>query len=91
LTGPPWALAFWLVLAVNATQAAGVFVIPTAVFRATLDLYGPVGLMLSLVTDGGALGLTAVLLGRLARWVRRGGPKSSRTAPTKARERGRVP
>ncbi|SEF36774.1 hypothetical protein SAMN05421837_111195 [Amycolatopsis pretoriensis] len=62
LTGRAW--VFWLVLAVNATQAAGVFAIPPSVWRATLDLYGWVGLLPSVVTDGGALVLTLVLISR---------------------------
>ncbi|MFI5584171.1 hypothetical protein ACIA5G_03995 [Amycolatopsis sp. NPDC051758] len=66
LTGRAW--VFWVVLAVNATQAAGVFVIPPAVFRASVELSGWAGLLPSLVTDGGALVLTVVLLGRLVRW-----------------------
>jgi hypothetical protein len=65
LTGRVW--VFWLVLAVNATQAAGVFVIPPPVWRATVDLYGWVGLLPSVVTDGGALVLTVVLVSRRCR------------------------
>lgn len=65
-TGRAW--VFWVVLAVNVTQAAGVFVIPPEVFRASLDLYGPLGLAPSVVTDGGALLLSLVLLGFLARY-----------------------
>ncbi|WP_372670370.1 hypothetical protein [Amycolatopsis kentuckyensis] len=62
LTGRAW--VYWLVLVVNATQAAGVFAIPPSVWRATFDLYGWVGLLPSVVTDGGALVLTVVLISR---------------------------
>ncbi len=75
LTGRRW--VFWPVLAVNATQAAGVFAIPPSVWRATVDLYGWPGLLPSLVTDGGALVLTFVLL-----WWRFS--PSSRTPPPRA-------
>ncbi|MFE0021376.1 hypothetical protein [Amycolatopsis sp. NPDC059021] len=60
----PRARIFWLVLIVNITQAAGVIAIPPAVFRASLELYGPVGLLPSLLTDGGALVLSLVLIFR---------------------------
>ncbi len=66
LRGSAW--VFWVVLVVNATQAAGPFgLIPREMFRAAADTYGLVGLLPSLVTDGGALLLTLVLLGF---WVR---------------------
>ncbi|MCR6484177.1 hypothetical protein M8542_15250 [Amycolatopsis sp. OK19-0408] len=68
LSGRAWVV--WLVLAVNATQAAGVFAIPPAVWRATVDLHGWVGLLPSVVTDGGALVLTVVLVSRLCRTYR---------------------
>ena len=63
LRGKAW--TFWVVLAVNVTQAAGVVVIPSAVFDASASLYGPAGLLPSLVTDGGAALLSLVLLGTL--------------------------
>jgi hypothetical protein len=75
LTGRRW--VFWLVLAVNATQAAGVFAIPPPVWQATVDLYGLPGLLPSVVTDGGALLLTLALL-----WWRFS--PSARTPPPRA-------
>ncbi|MEU1898041.1 hypothetical protein ABZ512_06655 [Nocardiopsis dassonvillei] len=73
LWGRTW--VFWLVVAVNAGQAAGVVMIPPEVFRTSVDLYGPVGLLPTAVTDGGALLLLAVLLVSFAvhrtPWARR--------------------
>ncbi|GAA4536922.1 hypothetical protein [Amycolatopsis samaneae] len=72
----PRARIFWVTLVVNVTQAAGVFAIPPAVFGASLELYGPAGLLPSLLTDGGALVLSIVLL---VRWV--SGRKATRSVP----------
>ena len=69
LRGRAW--VFWTVLAVNATQAAGPFgMIPREMFEAAADAYGPAGLLPSLVTDGGALLLTLVLVGSLVKYRR---------------------
>ncbi|MFI5734341.1 hypothetical protein ACIA49_29770 [Kribbella sp. NPDC051587] len=56
---------FWLVLAVNVTQAVGVRAVPPEMFEASIDRFGPVGALPSLVTDGGAALLSLVLLGFL--------------------------
>ncbi|MEC3895403.1 hypothetical protein ACFV4I_10800 [Nocardiopsis alba] len=73
LWGRPW--VYWWALAINAGQAAGVVMIPPEVFRASADLYGPAGLLPTLITDGGALVLLVVLLGFLlayrTTWARR--------------------
>ncbi|TDD09443.1 hypothetical protein E1292_09865 [Nonomuraea deserti] len=62
-----WAWVFWVVLAVNLGQAAGPFgMIPPEVYRASLDLYGPAGILPTAVTDGGAAILVIVLLISLA-------------------------
>lgn len=61
---------FWVVLTVNATQAAGVVMVPPEVFEASIDQFGPVGILPSVVTDGGALALTLLLLGFLIRFRR---------------------
>ncbi|WP_158883209.1 hypothetical protein [Amycolatopsis anabasis] len=70
-----WAWVFWVVLAVNLGQALGVVMIPFEVFRASVDSYGPAGVLPSVITDGGALLLALVLLGFLVRfrtpWARR--------------------
>ncbi|MFE3176967.1 hypothetical protein ACFXPA_25910 [Amycolatopsis sp. NPDC059090] len=63
LRGRTW--TFWVVVAVNVTQAAGVFAIPPAVFDASVTLYGPAGILPSVITDGGAALLALVLLGSL--------------------------
>ncbi|WP_067962689.1 hypothetical protein [Nocardiopsis trehalosi] len=57
---------FWTAVAVNAAQAVGVAAVPAEVFRASLDLYGPAGVLPTLVTDGGALVLVLLLLGAFA-------------------------
>jgi hypothetical protein len=64
-----WRWLYWLVLAVNVGQAAGVVLapfgvgpIPAEVFAATVDVHGVVGLLPSLVTDGGAALLVVALV-----------------------------
>ncbi|MET0235201.1 MAG: hypothetical protein ABW224_11225 [Kibdelosporangium sp.] len=72
LRGWPW--LFWVVLAVNAGQAAGVVLVPWVMFEAVVAEYGWAGVLPSVVTDGGALVLVLVMLGRVsARARRRGG------------------
>ncbi|MEO3891119.1 hypothetical protein [Nonomuraea sp. B5E05] len=62
-----WTWVFWVVLAVNLGQAAGPFgMIPPEVYQASLDLYGPAGILPTAVTDGGAAILVIVLLISLA-------------------------
>lgn len=58
---------FWVVLAVNVTQAAGVWMVPPEMFEAVVDEYGWVGAVPSAVTDGGAALLAIVLLYFLVR------------------------
>lgn len=64
------ALAYALVLAVNVTQAAGVVagLVPPVVLQASIDLYGPAGVLPTLVTDGGAAVLVLVLLAFAVRY-----------------------
>lgn len=61
LTDRTW--TFWVAVAVNVTQAAGVLAIPAAVFDASVSLYGPAGILPSVITDGGAALLALALLG----------------------------
>jgi hypothetical protein len=75
LSGRRW--LFWVVLGVNAGQAAGVALapfgagpIPPEVFEATVDVHGWVGLLPTVVVDGGAAVLVVVLLVFRRRWVR---------------------
>jgi hypothetical protein len=65
-----WMWVFWLVLAVNVTQAAGVVagLVPPVVLQASIDLHGPAGVLPTLVTDGGAAVLVLVLLAFAARY-----------------------
>lgn len=76
LTGRAW--VYWLVLVVNATQAAGVVagLVPPVVLRASVDLHGAAGVLPTLVTDGGAAVLVLVLLAFAVRyrgpWARGG-------------------
>ncbi|MFJ8915388.1 hypothetical protein [Amycolatopsis sp. NPDC102389] len=53
---------FWPVLAVNAGQAFGVFVVPFEVHRAALAEHGWPGVLPSVVTDGGAVILSIALI-----------------------------
>ncbi|MET9626787.1 hypothetical protein ABZX92_04920 [Lentzea sp. NPDC006480] len=62
LKGKPRTWLFWVVIAVNATQAAGVRMVPPEMWTAVLDEFGLVGTLPSLVTDGGALVLTLILV-----------------------------
>lgn len=59
---------FWVVLGVNLTQAAGVFMVPGEMFAAAVDRFGWVGVLPSAVTDSGALLLSVVLLATLIRY-----------------------
>lgn len=62
LRGRPSRWLFWVVLAVNATQAAGVRLVPPEVFVAASERFGVLGVLPSLVTDIGALVLVVVLV-----------------------------
>lgn len=63
---PAW--LFWLVLAVNLTQGLGFVMIPAEMRSVAADRYGTIGLLPSLVTDGGAAVLAVVLLIALVRY-----------------------
>ncbi|GAA1956381.1 hypothetical protein GCM10009754_27880 [Amycolatopsis minnesotensis] len=65
-----WSWLFWAALAVNLGQAAGVVagMVPPTVLRASIDLHGPAGVLPSLVTDGGAVLLSLILLGFLLKY-----------------------
>ncbi|MFE9577546.1 hypothetical protein ACFYO1_14240 [Nocardia sp. NPDC006044] len=60
----PW--LFWLVLAVNATQAAGLKAVPPEMFTAARAEFGWPGLLPSLVTDAGGALLALTLLAAFA-------------------------
>jgi len=70
---PAW--LFWVVLAVSATQAMGWFLIPSEMWSAVDDRYGTIGLLPSVVTDGGAVLLSIALIVSLVvfrgPWARR--------------------
>ncbi|QHV83580.1 hypothetical protein C3K23_00105 (plasmid) [Streptomyces sp. 604F] len=53
---------WWLVLAVNATQALGFAVIPGEMWAAASGRYGVAGVLPGAITDGGAVILTLVML-----------------------------
>ncbi|WP_410665694.1 hypothetical protein [Amycolatopsis sp. lyj-84] len=57
-----WRWLFWPVLAVNVGQALGVYVVPFEVHRAAIDEHGWPGVLPSLVTDGGAVILSILLI-----------------------------
>ncbi|MEV6237990.1 hypothetical protein [Lentzea sp. NPDC051838] len=61
LKGKPRAWLFWVVIAVNATQAAGIKMVPPEMWTAVKEEFGVVGMLPSLITDGGALVLTLTL------------------------------
>ncbi|MEV0676488.1 hypothetical protein AB0I60_08180 [Actinosynnema sp. NPDC050436] len=62
LRGRPDRWLFWVVLITNATQAAGVVMVPPAMSVAARERFGVVGALPSLVTDLGALVLVVVLV-----------------------------
>src|SRR5690606_38464262 len=72
-SGSSW--VFWVALVVNISQAAGVVMIPPEFWEAARDEYGIVGLLPSIVTDGGALLLALILIGSFiayrTTWARR--------------------
>jgi hypothetical protein len=59
---------FWVVLLVNASQAAGIFVISPTVITAMQELNGGAAYITTLIVDGGALILTAIMLLSLLRF-----------------------
>jgi hypothetical protein len=59
---------FWVVLLVNASQAAGIFVISPTVLTAMQEVNGGAAYVTTLIVDGGALILTAILLLSLLRF-----------------------
>ncbi|MCE7003999.1 hypothetical protein LWC34_14330 [Kibdelosporangium philippinense] len=61
---------FWVVLAVNAAQAAGVRMVPFEMFEAAEEAYGWVGVLPSAITDGGALILALIMLARIVMVLR---------------------
>lgn len=62
------AKVFWAALLVNASQAAGIFVISPSVITAMQEMNGAAAYITTLVVDGGALVLTAILLLSLLRY-----------------------
>ncbi|MFB8275331.1 hypothetical protein [Nocardia colli] len=60
----PW--LFWLIFAVNATQAVGLKAVPAEMFTAARDEFGWPGMLPSLITDGGAALLAIILLATYA-------------------------
>ncbi len=62
-----WRWLFWPVLAVNVGQALGVYVVPFEVHRAAIDEHGWPGVLPSLLTDGGAVILSILLLAAYVR------------------------
>ncbi|MEV6907014.1 hypothetical protein [Amycolatopsis sp. NPDC051071] len=68
-----WKWLFWPVLAVNVCQALGIFLVPFEVHRAAIEAYGWPGVLPSLVTDGGAVILSIILIVAYARSFRRAG------------------
>ncbi|MGI5129163.1 hypothetical protein ACQEVB_20325 [Pseudonocardia sp. CA-107938] len=65
--GGAW--TFWLALAVTVGQALGVVagMVPWVVLQATYERFGPLGLLPTLVTDGGSAVLAVLLLISLTR------------------------
>ena len=56
---PRWLLP--AVLVTNVTQAAGVFMVPPQMWQAAVEHFGPLGVLPSAITDGGALVLVAAI------------------------------
>ena len=75
---------FWTVLAVNATQAAGVVVLPDAVTRAMRLHDGGAAWVTTLVVDGGAVLLAVALLVSLVAYRRPWGRSPSARRPLPA-------
>jgi hypothetical protein len=73
IRGGSW--VFWVAVAVNVTQAFGVVAIPGEFWDAANNEYGLIGFLPSLVTDGGALILSVLLVGSFVvyrtTWARR--------------------
>jgi hypothetical protein len=93
-----WRWLYWLVVVVNAGQAAGVVLapfgigpIPPEVFQATVEVHGPAGLLPSLVTDGGAALLVVALVTLRRRWRPAAAIKPAQDATTARRPTASAP
>lgn len=62
LQGKPRKWLFWVVITVNATQAAGLMMVPPEMFTAVEERFGPAGTLPSIITDGGAAVLALTLM-----------------------------
>ncbi|MCP1146815.1 hypothetical protein [Lysinibacillus endophyticus] len=55
-------ILWWVVLTINITQATGPFMIPSSMWTAVNDVYGVVGILPSVITDGGAIILSIIMI-----------------------------
>ncbi|EWG11572.1 hypothetical protein [Cytobacillus firmus] len=55
-------ILWWVILAVNITQAAGPIMIPSSMWTAVTGVHGVLGILPSAITDGGAIILSLVMI-----------------------------
>ncbi|AIM16007.1 hypothetical protein HW35_06575 [Bacillus sp. X1(2014)] len=55
-------ILWWIILLVNITQATGPIMIPSSMWTVVYDVYGVLGLLPSVITDGGAIILSLVMI-----------------------------
>jgi hypothetical protein len=55
-------ILWWVILAVNITQATGPIMIPSSMWTAVTDVHGVLGILPSAITDGGAIILSLVMI-----------------------------
>ncbi|MEU8378815.1 hypothetical protein [Streptosporangium sp. NPDC048865] len=64
-----WTWVFWTAVIVNIGQAAGPLgMIPPVVYRSSIELYGPAGILPTVITDGGAFFVALALVASFARY-----------------------
>lgn len=55
-------ILWWIILLVNITQATGPIMIPSSIWTVVNDVYGVLGILPSVITDGGAIILSLVMI-----------------------------
>lgn len=64
-----WAWVFWLAVVVNLTQGFGVLgAVPPEIFQALEAKYGTIGVVPTLIVDGGGLILAIILIGSFVKF-----------------------
>ncbi|MGE7664715.1 hypothetical protein ACQKMN_03265 [Ureibacillus composti] len=55
-------ILWWVILVINITQATGPIMIPSSMWTAVNNVYGVIGILPSVITDGGAIILSFIMI-----------------------------